>query len=173
MNIAAATPEDIEQLNKLINGAYRGEQSKAGWTTEADLLDGIRTDEQSLQDLIATPGAVFLKYIENDIILGCVYLEKDKDKMYLGMLTVSPGEQAKGIGKNLLAASEKYALEQQCTFIEMTVISARKELIAWYEKMGFLNTGQTKPFPDDVRFGIPKQPLEFIVMQKKIRELVV
>ena len=169
MKIRRATPEDIPELVILINSAYRGDSSKKGWTTEADLLDGIRTDADSLRHMINKTDAVILQsFDESNNLQGCVYLEKRENKMYLGMLTVSPLEQAKGIGKLLLAEAEKHAADERCNFIEMTVISLRTELIAWYQKHGYNKTGETKPFPDDIRFGIPKQPLEFIVMQKEI-----
>lgn len=169
MSITKALLHDIFQMSALINDAYRGEESKKGWTTEADLLDGIRTDENTLSELMTSPDTVFLKYSSDEnIIQGCVYLEKQNNKMYLGMLSVSPGEQAKGIGKKLLSEAEKYSIAQQCSIIEITVISVRNELIGWYEKQGYVRTGHTKPFPTDNKFGIPRMPLEFIVMQKKI-----
>jgi len=169
MIIKKATLKSIPQLVTLVNSAYRGEASKKGWTTEADLLDGIRTDAESIEQMINKKDAVILQsFNKNDVVQGCVYLEKEKNKMYLGMLSVSPLEQAKGIGKQLLIEAEKYASEQKCSLVEMTVIAVRKELIAWYQKHGYKDTGKTKPFPNDVKFGIPKQPLEFIVMQKEI-----
>ena len=110
MDISKASLEDIPQLVTLINSAYRGEHSKKGWTTEADLLDGVRIDTESLEKMMNKPDAVILKFCnEANALQGCVYLEKKENKMYLGMLTVSPLEQAKGIGKKLLAACEKYA----------------------------------------------------------------
>ena len=167
MNISKATFQDIPQLVTLINCAYRGEHSKKGWTTEADLLGGLRTDQDSLEKMMNKKNAVILKFCNEDSVLqGCVYLEKKEDKMYLGMLTVSPLEQAKGIGKKLLLAAEKYTGDQKCSAIEMTVISVRDELIKWYQKHGYHKTGITKPFPSDTKFGIPRQPLEFIVMEK-------
>ncbi|HVZ97385.1 MAG TPA: GNAT family N-acetyltransferase [Chitinophagaceae bacterium] len=169
MKIIKAVPEDIAGLEILVNNAYRGEGAKKGWTTEADILDGIRTDAEGLRHMIEKKDAVILQFFDdNDSLKGCVYLEKSNNKMYLGMLTVSPGEQGKGIGKILLHESEKYALSEVCTLMTMTVISVRSELIAWYEKHGYYKTGGKKPFPDDERFGIPKQPLEFIVMEKRI-----
>jgi ribosomal protein S18 acetylase RimI-like enzyme len=169
MNISQATIHDVPQLVKLVNSAYRGETSKKGWTTEADLVDGIRTDEVSLKEMIQKPNAALLKYLDEDgAIAGSVYLQKQQEKLYLGMLTVSPEIQAKGIGKQLLQASEKYALDVECTTITMTVISVRKELIDWYERHGYRSTGEKEPFPTDVKFGIPKQPLEFIVMEKHL-----
>jgi ribosomal protein S18 acetylase RimI-like enzyme len=168
MNISKATLEDIPQLVRLINSAYRGEHSRKGWTTEANLLGGLRTDQDSLEKMMNKKNAVILKFCSEDNMLqGCVYLEKKENKMYLGLLTVSPLEQAKGIGKKLLFAAEKYAGDQNCSVIEMTVISIRNELIKWYQKHGYYKTGETKPFPSDAKFGIPKQPLEFIVLQKK------
>ena len=167
MSISKATIQDIPQLVTLINSAYRGEHSKKGWTTEANLLDGVRTDPDSLEKMMAKENAVILKYSdEANVVQGCVYLEERDRKMYLGMLTVSPLLQAKGIGKKLLVQAEKYAEDKKCSTVEMTVISVRDELIKWYEKYGYRKTGETKPFPTDPKFGIPKQPLEFIVMEK-------
>lgn len=169
MNITAATFDDIPELVTLINSAYRGEHSKKGWTTEADLLEGIRADADSLRKMIGKKDVVILKFCDaGDVVQGCVYLEKKEDKMYLGMLTVAPLMQARGTGKKLLFAAEKYAADQKCATMEMTVISVRHELIAWYVKHGYYITGERRPFPNDERFGIPKQPLEFFVMQKEV-----
>ena len=167
MSISKATIHDIPELVTLINSAYRGEHSKKGWTTEANLLDGVRTDPGSLEKMMAKKNAVILKYNdENNVLQGCVYLEQKDSRIYLGMLTVSPLLQAKGIGKKLLVQAEKYAEDKKCSTVKMTVISVRDELIKWYEKYGYRKTGETKPFPTDPKFGIPKQPLEFIVMEK-------
>lgn len=168
--ILNATPADAAALTHLINSAYRGDASKKGWTTEADLLDGQRTDEAAVTDLITKPNAVILKYetAENGL-QGCAYVEKEKAQLYLGMLTVAPHLQNSGIGKQLLQAAEAYAQEQRCTAVVMTVISVRHELIQWYERKGYKSTGETKPFPHaDPRFGIPRQPLEFIVLEKRL-----
>ncbi len=164
--IIRATASDIPALNELVNSAYRGETSRRGWTTEADLLDGVRTDEAGLHNLLETPTATILTYKGDDQLLGCVYLDKQGDELYLGMLTVAPDAQANGIGKQLLAAAEDIAHTQQCRVISMTVIPQRHELVAFYERRGYRSTGDTEAFPDDPRFGIPKEPLSFIVMEK-------
>jgi ribosomal protein S18 acetylase RimI-like enzyme len=166
MNISIAAAPDIPALNILINSAYRGDSSKKGWTTEADLLDGIRTDESSLAASISKEGAVILTCRNETTITGCVYLQKEPGTVYLGMLTVSPLLQASGIGRKLLQASEEYVKKEKFDTITMTVISVRHELIAWYERHGYTKTGETKPFPTDPAFGIPRQPLEFVVMKK-------
>jgi len=167
--ISAATLQDIPELNILVNSAYRGESSKKGWTTEEHLLGGIRTDEGDLSELLQKENVIILKYTESGKIIGSVYLEKQVDKLYLGMLTVSPELQGGGIGKKLMEAAEKLAKENNIYKVSMTVISVRKELIEYYERRGFKNTGEIKPFPmNDPKFGLPKQQLSFIVMEKEL-----
>lgn len=167
--ISTSDFDDIPELVMLVNSAYRGEGSRKGWTTEADLLDGeLRTDEQSLSQLLRNPKAVMLKFVSGDQITGCVYLEKQGHSLYLGMLSVCPAVQTQGIGKKLLNAAEEYAERQGCQSILMTVISLRHELIGWYERHGYKKNGETQPFPKNDRFGKPRQPLEFAVLEKKL-----
>jgi ribosomal protein S18 acetylase RimI-like enzyme len=165
--ITRATKKDITEINILVNSAYRGESSKKGWTTEEHLLGGIRTDEAGLTETFDNELITVLKFTENDKIIGIVSLEKQGDKLYLGMLTVSPDLQGGGVGKKILKAAEVFAQEENMPKIVMTVISVRSELIAWYERHGYVRTGETKPFPmNDPNFGMPKAFLEFIVLEK-------
>jgi ribosomal protein S18 acetylase RimI-like enzyme len=167
--ILKAVIADAPALDKLVNSAYRGDSSRKGWTTEADLLDGTRTDAAAIAELIQSPGTTLLKYVEDNEILGCVELRYQDGKLYLGMLTVRPHLQGKGIGKELLKAAEVEAKKQKCSSIFMTVISVRKELIDWYLRHGYQLTGERKPFAfNDPRFGQPKMKLEFVGMEKKI-----
>lgn len=170
MPISIADERDISSLVRLLDDAYRGENSKKGWTSEADLFIGNkRTDETTVADLMKRPGSVFLKYLDNDgIIQGCVFLHKKEKRLYLGMFSVSPLVQGKGIGKKLLRAADDYAKEQECTTIFMTVITTREDLIAWYERTGYIKTNKILPFPVDERFGIPTQPLEMLVLEKHL-----
>jgi ribosomal protein S18 acetylase RimI-like enzyme len=166
--IAKATTEDIAALNILINSAYRGEHSKKGWTTEANILEGIRTSEEELTELIQEPNTSIFKFVENEMLKACVMLVQKTDKLYLGMLTVSPELQNSGLGKKLLQFSEVYAQELGLYKIEMTVISVRTELIAWYNRHGFIDTGIREPFPMDNPEYKPKQILEFVVLEKTV-----
>ena len=170
MSISIAQSKNIPALVLLMDKAYRGEGSKQGWTSEADLFIGNkRTDEDTVTKLLNKPGAVFLTYTnENGIIEGCVFLHKKEARLYLGMFSVSPAAQGKGIGKQLLHAADEYAKEQHCSLIYMTVITVREDLIAWYEKNGYQRTGKVLPFPVDERFGIPAQPLEMMVLEKQV-----
>ena len=167
--ILPATPDDSEEIAALVNSAYRGESGKRGWTTESDLLDGTRTDKALIASLIRQEDTLVLKYVEGEELLGCVELRAQHGEMYLGMLTVSPAAQGKGIGKLLVQAAEKEAGRKKCIKVVMTVISVREELIRWYERQGYVHTGLRKPFAfDDPRFGVPKQQLEFVVLEKRL-----
>ncbi len=167
--ITKATSEDVSALNNLINSAYRGESSKKGWTTEANLLEGLRTTEQELAETIGNTNNAILKFTDNENIIGCVLLIKKEQQLYLGMLTVSPDLQNSGIGKKLLQEAEIHAVALGLPKIVMTVISVREELIAWYKRHGYADTGAREPFPaSDVHISISDQPLEFIVLEKKI-----
>jgi ribosomal protein S18 acetylase RimI-like enzyme len=169
MSISPATINDIPTLVRLVNSAYRGDTSRKGWTTEANLLGGLRTDKETLAGMMNKKDSVVLKYMDDsNTVIGCVYLQLAENKLYLGMLTVDPEIQSQGIGKKLLASATVYAQEHHCTAIFMTVISLRSELIAWYERHGYKKTGEKKPFPTDKKFGVATQPLEFIVLEKSL-----
>ncbi len=169
--ISQATNSDIPKLVQLVNNAYRGEQAKKGWTHEADLIDGaLRIDDMAMENLLLNPcAAIFKCNLHSSELAGCVYLEIQGNKTYLGMLSVPAVLQGKGIGKALLEAGESFARQNRCSLVEMTVISVRHELIAWYKKRGYVDTGMTKPFREHKRFGIPKVPVEFIVMHKELK----
>jgi len=168
--ITKSTLEDVSALNNLVNSAYRGEFSKKGWTSEADLLGGIRITEEELIDTIQKTDTIILKFTDNQTIIACMMLVEKTDKLYLGMLTVSPELQGGGIGKQLLKQAEIIAQEKGLSKIGMTVISARQELIDWYKRKGYVETGEREPFLVDYHFGDPKQFLEFIVMEKVIKD---
>jgi ribosomal protein S18 acetylase RimI-like enzyme len=169
MSIIPATLTDVPELTALINSSYRGESSKKGWTTEADLIDGQRIDNESLTEQMEDPNAVVLKNTDDTgKITGCVYLQKRGDKLYLGMLTVSPLLQANGLGRQLLQAAEDYARQINYHTITMTVITTRTELLNWYERRGYQKTGEMIPLVIPEQFGILKQPLEMFRLEKAV-----
>ncbi|CAA9200732.1 GNAT family N-acetyltransferase [Flavobacterium collinsii] len=167
--ITKASLQDIPALTVLINSAYRGEISKKGWTTEANLLEGKRTDEQEMTEIFLDPKNTILKYTENDQIIGSVLLVEKGQQLYLGMLTVSPELQNSGIGKKMLAEAENHAKTLRLSSIIMTVISVREELIAWYKRHGYVDTGEREAFPvSEIHATISEEPLEFIYLEKVI-----
>ena len=169
-SISIATVTDIPAIEALLNSAYRGESSKKGWTTEANLIAGERrTDAANLQQVMLQPGSIFLKYANEDgLLAGCVNLQQHGSKLYLGMFSVAPGMQGGGLGKKLLAAAEEYAHDTKSTSIYMSVISLRTELIDWYKRHGYAETGERKEFKEDGLTGTHLQPLEFLILEKPI-----
>ena len=170
--IRPAALTDVPALVALVNSAYRGDSSRAGWTTEADLLGGQRIDDGRLAEDLATPGHVVLLHERDGAPVACVHIERTgTDDCYLGMLTTRPTTQGAGIGKAMLDAAERWATDHWgVRTMHMTVIAQRRELIAWYERRGYHQTGERKPFPyADVRFGLPKRDdLEFVVLRKEL-----
>ncbi|HSN70112.1 MAG TPA: GNAT family N-acetyltransferase [Steroidobacteraceae bacterium] len=169
--VRPATLADTEALVALVNSAYRGASSKVGWTTEADLLGGQRIDAAMLREQIDAPQSMILVHEADGEIVACVALERGEADCYLGMLTIRPGLQSAGLGSRLLAAAEQIAAERwRAGSIYMTVIEQRTELIGWYERRGYVRTGEYRPFPyGDPRYGLPKRPdLRFAVLRKSL-----
>jgi ribosomal protein S18 acetylase RimI-like enzyme len=166
--IAIAAMVNVEAIKNLLNSAYRGEASKQGWTTEAHLIaGGTRTNSDDLKDIIEKTGSVFLKYTnEQQQIIACVNLQQHGNKIYLGMFGVSPQLQGGGIGKKILHAAEEYTRHLQCISIYMSVVSVRTELIDWYKRHGYTDTGERKVFNEDEVSGKHLQPLEFMMLEK-------
>jgi GNAT superfamily N-acetyltransferase len=177
----AATVEDVPALLALVTSAYRGEPSRAGWTTEADLLDGQRTDADAITAIVTGADSLVLVAEEpgdrrepgddSRRIVACCQLERHGQVGYFGMFAVRPAEQAGGLGSAVLAEAERYARDAWgARRMEMYVIAQRAELIAWYARRGYATTGETKPFPyGDERFGLPKRPdLAFTVLSKAL-----
>ena len=169
-NIAIATEADIAFITRLLNISYRGEASKQGWTTEAELISGdTRANDNMIQQLMEQTGSVFLKYTNDEKqIVGCVNLQQHEQKIYLGMFSVTPHLQGAGIGKQILKAAEEYAGQLACTAIYMSVISLRTELISWYLRYGYIDTDKRIPFKEDGITGRHLKQLEFIMLEKSL-----
>jgi GNAT superfamily N-acetyltransferase len=161
---------DVPELVLLINSAYRGKCSKQGWTTEADFIDGDRMNTGSLIEMMNSPAVMVRKCVDNNgRISGCVYLENRQSELYLGLLTVSPEIQTKGLGKLMLSDAEAIAVNRGLWIIMLDVISLRKELIDYYIRRGFTLTGKKLPFPVNNTFGSrPSQLLELVQLKKYI-----
>ena len=165
-----ATLTDIPALIALMTSAYRGDTSKQGWTTEADLLDGQRIDAEALRHDIERTDSRILLALENGEVLACAHVAIEDGTGYFGMFAVSPDQQGSGVGKRMMAEAERLAREDWgLPGMRMTVIDIRDELIAFYERRGYARTGLKKPFPyGDERFGIPKRDdLRFEILEKR------
>ncbi|WP_333772644.1 GNAT family N-acetyltransferase [Streptomyces sp. IBSBF 3136] len=166
-----ATEADVDALVALVESAYRGEASRAGWTTEADILEGQRTDPEGVLEVVKSPGGRLLTVERDGMIVACCQIEHRGEHAYFGMFAVSPALQGAGLGKVVMAEAERRARETWgVTEMHMTVISVRDDLIAWYERRGYRRTGKMTPFPyGDERFGIPRRAdLQFELLVKSL-----
>ncbi|MFJ8531935.1 GNAT family N-acetyltransferase [Streptomyces sp. NPDC093591] len=169
-----ATDADVDALVALIESAYRGDSSRAGWTTEADILEGQRTDPEGVLQVIKSPDSRLLTVERDGQVVACCQLEHRGDHAYFGMFAVSPALQGAGLGKVIITEAERQARETWgATEMHMTVISVRNDLIAWYERRGYRRTGRMTPFPyGDERFGIPQRDdLQFELLVKELAAL--
>jgi ribosomal protein S18 acetylase RimI-like enzyme len=166
-----AAPADVPALLVLIESAYRGQESRRGWTTEADLLDGQRTGAGELERIIATPRSRILLAESGEQLMACCHVqEQGPGTAYLGMFSVRPGSQGLGIGRRLMARAEQDArAEWGAEQMQMWVIRQRAELIAWYDRLGYRATGEVRPFPyDDPGVIAKREDLEFVVLAKPL-----
>jgi ribosomal protein S18 acetylase RimI-like enzyme len=176
LQFRTATLDDIPALVGLVTSAYRGDVSRQGWTTEADLLDGNRIDADVLRHDIERPRSVVLiaehqREGHAAELLACAHVCEDHNAGYFGMFSVRPDLQGAGVGKAVMAEAERIVRDHWAlSAMRMTVIDVREELIAWYERRGYHRTGIKKRFPyGDPRYGIPKRDdLRFEVLEKDL-----
>lgn len=166
-----AEDADVEDVVAIVESAYRGDESRAGWTTEAHLIDGRRTDAAEVRSILHRTGSVIILAEVDGQVAGSCHLEnRSQQTAYFGMFAVRPQHQGTGLGHSLLGEACRMASGWGCRNLRMTVIRQRDDLIAWYERRGFVPTGEREPFPyGDERFGRPRQAdLDFLVLSGPI-----
>jgi ribosomal protein S18 acetylase RimI-like enzyme len=173
LSFRRAVLADTPDIVALVESAYRGDSSRAGWTTEADLLEGQRTDADEVGSLITRKTGLILLALSGSALMASMALsDLGGGRAYLGMFAVSPSAQGAGLGRAMIEEAESLVKREfQATCLRMTVIAQRTELIAWYERRGFVNTGEREDFPyGDPRFGLPvRDDLYFAVLEKSLR----
>jgi GNAT superfamily N-acetyltransferase len=163
-----ALPDEAEEIVSLVQSAYRGRSSREGWTTEADLLEGQRTDEARVRATIEQPHSVVLLARRGATLVGCCQLVCHGSVADFGLFAVRPRLQRQAVGSDLLAEAERFArTEWDVAAVRMWVIRQRAELIAWYGRRGYEPTGETEPFPYEDDLVVPlRHDLEFVVLEK-------
>ncbi|WP_017580264.1 GNAT family N-acetyltransferase [Nocardiopsis valliformis] len=167
----AAVASDVPALVALVNSCYRGNSSRQGWTTEADLLDGQRVDADAMTEVLGRTNTLVLVGESEGEIVTCCELQRSINGAYFGMFSVRPELQGAGLGRVVLAEAERMAaLEWGCRLMRMKVLKQRPELIAWYERRGYTSTGKTEPFPyGDEAFGMPRRDdLAFVELTREL-----
>jgi histone acetyltransferase (RNA polymerase elongator complex component) len=165
-----AEVKNAQSITDLVNSVYRGENSKKGWTTEADFLSGIRITEVKVKEIIEGKNDVIILALFEGSIVGCVHLENTGSYSYLGMLSVDVNFQDKGIGKILINECERYTKEVfGLNEIKMKVISRRMELIEYYNRRGYKSTGELEEFGSHGdTFGDTSEKLYFETLSKNL-----
>lgn len=182
-----ATLSDVPALEVLLNRCYRFNE---GWTNEADLVGGVRTNQAELESVINDPKQYLFVFpktanglrdgAETGEILGCIDVEIKHDGAYIGMFAVNPKLQGNGVGNTMLEAGEVFAArhlnhrkdtqgKSSPAFIKLFVLDGRPQLQAYYERRGYVATGNTEAFPEDGNNGTPKKEgLYFLELAKTI-----
>jgi GNAT superfamily N-acetyltransferase len=158
---------DASTINDVINSAYRGETSRVGWTTEADLIDGLRTTTAEVAQIIRREDAFILVGVLKDQIVATICCERHENTAKLGMIAVKPVLQNKGYGREMIQAAEAITLrEWRVTGFFMSVITVRTELIEFYERLGYERTGNLNDFPaqsDLWQVKVPNLKFEYLI----------
>jgi ribosomal protein S18 acetylase RimI-like enzyme len=171
MNLSIAEPADLEHIARLVNDAYRGSSKSPGWTHEMSLLAGQRIDVAALRASIRDGSRILVMKNQGEIV-ACVDVRPvDPREWYLSMLAVDPDRQKDGAGKAIMAGAEAFARERGAQQMRISVIDVRTSLIAWYERIGYVRTGATEPFPyDDPTVGTPlREGLSLVTLVKPLR----
>jgi ribosomal protein S18 acetylase RimI-like enzyme len=160
---------DVDAIAALIERAYRGPTAARGWTNESEILTGPRSSAGEIEGLILDPQTRFIVAKGAGGIVGCVLIQKLGDGAYFGMFAIDPDVQGGGLGKALVARAATAARELWAArYLQLTVISLRAPLIDWYERRGFVQTGEREPFPFDRATGALRTDFDLVVLQKPL-----
>jgi ribosomal protein S18 acetylase RimI-like enzyme len=168
-DIRLAFVGEAKAITALIERAYRGDESRRAWTTEADILTGPRTTVEEIKGLLADPQSRFLVAADGGALSACALIRNEDGVGYFGMFAVRPDLQGAGLGRAMLAAAERQARALwNCRAMTMTVISLRKDLIGYYERRGYKLTGEQKPFPFAPDLGALRTDFHLAVLRKEL-----
>lgn len=168
LSLRLADASDASAITALIESAYRGDESRRGWTTEAELFRDGRTTVAEIGSFIADPDTRFVLAFAGSDQVGCAMIRKERGEGYFGLFAVRPNLQRAGAGKQILAFAEDTARKLwDCRVMHMTVINIREELVAFYERRGYRQTA-TKPFPFDKEPNARRTDFHFVVLSKEL-----
>ena len=147
----AATPEDTAALVQVINRAY---------LAEAFCIAGDRTHAAEVQAFLEA-GTFLVEPDGSGGLLGSVFLRREGTfRWYLGLLAVDPDNQGRGLGRRLVAAAEDFCRDRGGKFLDLTVVSARRELFGFYGRLGF-TPNDVLPFRAPEKLKVPSHLVRF------------
>lgn len=167
-----AGPADAAPITALIERAYRGPETAGQWDSESHLLRGPRTSIAEIADLLGRADSRFVVAMQAGRMAGCALIQQvaadtDPRFCYFGMFATDPACRAEGLGKAVLAESERLARDIfGARHMVMTVINVRTALIAWYERRGYRLTGVHLPFPFTETSGEARRDFDLAEMRK-------
>ena len=160
---------DVPRVAALVELAYRGPKAATSWTNEAAILSGPRSSPAEVESLVRDGNSRFVLALQGDRLVGSALIQQYADGAYFGMFAIDPDAQGGGLGKAIVAQCEQAAQELWgASFLRLTVISLRTELIGWYERRGFVQTGEHEPFPFETATGALRTDFDLIVLEKPL-----
>lgn len=161
LNFYKAELSDAAAMSQLVNRAYRGETSRKGWTTEADILDGIRATTKDIAEIINASDQFMLMGELDQKIVACIQCQKQaydgQSVAQFGMIAVEPSKQNRGHGKDLIQAAEAITKrEWGVAGFAMLVITRRTDIIDFYQRLGYEPTHTYVDFPVNPEKWQPK-----------------
>lgn len=167
LSLRLATRVDAAAICTLVNSSYRGIAGERGWTSEVELVTGLRAQAADIEKVLARANSAVLVGVVASAIVACVHAEKVGSDVQIGLFSVQPSWQGRGIGKWLLDEAERYAWQVlNAQRLVMTVISQRSELISFYQRRGYRRTGEISPYPVHAQVGTPKVHLTVERLEK-------
>ena len=154
MPIRIADSKDAEGIVAVINAAFR--------PAEGFVFDQDRIDLDGVLSLLRK--GTFLIAPDHAALCGCVYVELRGDRSYLGLLSVDPVRQKSGVGAKLMDAAEAHCAKAGSRYMDLQIVSLRKEMYGFYDRWGYVENG-TEPLPPGLN---PKLPCHFVKMSKAL-----
>lgn len=103
-------------------------------------------------------------------LIACIGLTFENNQVEIGTFCTDPQVQNMRVGRSVLEYAEQYALKEDphLTNAVMYVLDVRSELIAYYERRGYVKTGNEQPYPVEANVGVPRVPIKLVEMKKDL-----
>jgi GNAT superfamily N-acetyltransferase len=146
--------KDVDAIVRLVNYAF---------LAEGPYIAGDRVDADGVREMFGK--GTFLLAEKEDTLAACVFVSPQGERAHLGLVSVDPARQGAGLGSQLMAGAEAHCRTAGYREMELRFINHRTELLRFYRKLGFAETGVTEQMPDTSRI---KVPFHFVQMCKRL-----